>query len=298
MKEKCRPCQSKNLKIFLKRKKRNLVECQNCGLVFVSPLPTAADLKKIYSQEYFLKMEPGDETKAGFGHYLEEEGLKREYFRKKLNQIGKQKNKGRLLDVGCATGVFLKLAQESGWETWGVDISQFAVNLCRRRGLKNVLKCAFEKMKFDQGFFDVVVAFDLIEHVLDPLKFLKKIGKIMKPNGLLFLTTPNKDSLLAKFLGKKWFGYHHWQHIYFFNPKTLSFCLAKANVFDEAELGVDDPQEYPLGNMVERIPFYYPNSFTKVAAGFLSPFLKVGKFTLKLPLGNIYLMARRKKIDG
>jgi 2-polyprenyl-3-methyl-5-hydroxy-6-metoxy-1,4-benzoquinol methylase len=113
-----------------------------------------------------------------------------------LHQFGKQ---GKLLDVGCATGVFLALARDAGWEPYGVDISSYATAFAQERlALKNVMAGTLREVHFPAAFFDAVTLLDVFEHLPEPLTELYEIHRILKKGGLLLINTPNEQSLLRR----------------------------------------------------------------------------------------------------
>jgi len=99
-----------------------------------------------------------------------------------------------ILDFGCGQGIFLKIAQKFGYQAFGYDIDPKA-------------NADFYSLKeIPNRFFDAVVCFDVIEHVDDPQKILKNIGRKLKSNGLLFLTTPNRLGLAGRIIKNKFWG--------------------------------------------------------------------------------------------
>ncbi len=294
MREKCRFCKSKNLKLFLKRKKeRDLVECQGCGLVFVSPFPTKSEIRKIYTKETFAKFNPKDKTRAGYGHYLEEGNIRREMMRKIVSLVEKYKKRGKLLEAGCALGFFLEEAKKSGFEVWGVEIMDFAVDYCRKRGLKQISKGSLEENKFPDSSFDVVAALQLLEHIWDPGAFLQEAKRVLKPNGILVIFVPDRKSITARLMGKHWFGYYHYQHLFVFDKKTLRNYLDKTG-FKILGVGSEGPAWFFTKTPFERVRFYYSNpiliKLAQMTKGILD-FLKINR--VPILMGNRWVVAEK-----
>jgi len=277
MKEKCCLCQSQNLKIFLKTKERDLFECQDCGLVFVSRIP--GKRKGIASSKEYYQL------------YLKAEKKWRSDFAEKLKKIKKIKIKGKLLDVGCALGFFLEEAKKAGFEVVGIDTSDYAVEYCRKRGLKEIFKGSLEKASFRPESFDVVIALHVLEHTPHPKKLLLEIKRVLKSNGLLLLGVPNSKSGIALILGKTWFGYHHPEHFCFFNQMTLNLLLEKTG-FRITFWQKGGWQSFPLENIFNRLKFYYSRMRIGIKAmekmaGIL------GIKSIRFPMGNLWLIAQK-----
>jgi SAM-dependent methyltransferase len=113
----------------------------------------------------------------------------------RLKEILKYKNSGKLLDVGCALGFFLKFA-EKYFETYGIDISPSAVERAKKIATHSgfFVGDAQTKYPFRSNFFDIVVSFDVIEHLSKPEYSLAEAHRVLKPEGYLFLQTPTDRS--------------------------------------------------------------------------------------------------------
>jgi SAM-dependent methyltransferase len=105
--------------------------------------------------------------------------------------------RGRILDVGCALGTFLAIARDHGFEPHGVEISQFASSFAREQRGLDVFTGDLENFGAPPGTFDVVTFWDAIEHVTHPVENLKTARRLLRPGGLLLVTTDNFDCLVA-----------------------------------------------------------------------------------------------------
>jgi SAM-dependent methyltransferase len=107
---------------------------------------------------------------------------------------------GRLLDVGCGLGFFVRaVGRVGGWEAWGCEISPAAVRYAHDKlGLANVRCGRLEEMEFPAGSFELVTLWDVIEHLRDPEPVLRHCRALLAPSGLLFLHTPNVHVALPK----------------------------------------------------------------------------------------------------
>lgn len=289
LKNQCNFCGQKHSKVFLIKRGSPIVRCQGCGLVYAKNPSEISP--QVYEETYFKAENfPG---KVGYRNYLADESLHRAYFRKKLKQILKFKNKGKLLDVGCALGFFLDEARKKGFEVQGLDISSFAVNFARQKLKLNVLLGDLGEVSLPANHFEVVTAFEVIEHLEKPLRFFKEIERILKKGGLFFVTTPNQGGILAKIMGGFWFSYKPPEHLYFFSSKTLKKMAEKAGF--EVEIGSDVWRSYFLFNLIERIGYYYPGlGWLSRALLRLLRTLRLEKVSVPVCLDYIWLVAKKK----
>ncbi len=189
-----------------------IVRCNDCGLVFTSPRPTADEVLDMYEGVE-------DET------YLREEAARVATFRHSLLGVRQREPRGRLLDVGCYVGTFLEVARESGYEVAGVEPSRWAAEHARVRGFE-VLP-SLREADLPPGSFDVATVWDVIEHLTDPLGELRLLHRALRPGALVALTTMNVESLVARLLGPRW-PWYMMMHLYYFTPKTMSRMLERA----------------------------------------------------------------------
>jgi SAM-dependent methyltransferase len=155
--------------------------------------------------------------------------LNRRYgLRKRCNAVAEMKpSGGRLLDVGCATGVFLNGMRRTGkWEVFGVEPNASAADYARRRFGIEVHTGMLREAGYPDEHFDVVSLWHVIEHVLEPVADLREVRRILKPNGLLVLTTPNLDSFDARLFGRFWAGLETPRHLFVFSLSTLTRLLS------------------------------------------------------------------------
>jgi SAM-dependent methyltransferase len=237
-----------------------------------------------------------------FKPYIEQLSVHREYFRKKINDIRLMINdksiktasekivnhtsliRYRLLDIGCAMGVLLEEAKKVGFRVQGIDISKDAVAYCRKKGL-NV------SQKWPKATFDVVTAFEIIEHERDPLGMMRRVHTLLNIGGIVVLTTPNHSSIWQKLMGKWWVGYRHPEHVTFWDVRSLTYLMGKAG-FTNIDVRRDTPRPFPLSFMFTRGADYFP-----WAGRLLRPIGKLlDRFTIINPINpwdDLIVTARR-----
>lgn len=154
-----------------------LRECGSCGTAFFDPPPSIQDLHTFYSIHGY---DFNQQSQAARARFL-------------ISRYLIHRTKGRFLDIGCATGFLLKaLSAEISWEVHGVELVTKAAEFAKNTlGLSHVLNVDLEGARYPDGYFDVVHISEVLEHVTDPLALLRECRRIIKPDGLFFLSLPN-----------------------------------------------------------------------------------------------------------
>jgi len=139
----------------------------------------------------------------------------------------------RILDVGCATGDFLKVARSRGWEVFGADPSAARAQV-EAAGIK-LVGTNVHDADVGEGTLDAITFWDVLEHVTNPLADLSRARRLLKPGGVVALTVPDSANLLARVSGGRWFGYKTaGEHLQFFTRGSLRLALVKALVAPRA----------------------------------------------------------------
>ncbi|MCR4334659.1 MAG: class I SAM-dependent methyltransferase [Patescibacteria group bacterium] len=217
----CVICNSNNISFFTSKNNCDIFCCNNCKFKFVYPIKT--DTSSIYSDDYFH----GAKKTFGYIDYDSDKEPMISTFIKYLKIIEKIiPNKGKLLDIGAATGFFIKIAKNRGWVVEGVELSDFAANKARNKGL-DVKTGTLSSGNFSPESYDVVTIFDVIEHFPDPISEIQIASRILKKGGVLAINTPDTGSFMAKIFGKKWHLIVPPEHLHYFNSSNLSTLLEK-----------------------------------------------------------------------
>lgn len=228
MENKCLLCQSDEYKIVRVINEHTFKKCRHCGLVYQSTQPDEESIKKFYPEEYFNPQDP-----QGYRDFI---ARKDDVINYRLKSILELINiflpsKGKLLEVGCAVGFFLEIAQTSGWEVQGVELATWAGQYAREKTKVNVTTGKLEDIKFPDSYFDAVVMIELIEHTQNPAIFLKEVYRILKPGGIILITTPNSKSIHAKIWQKKFQEtFLIPEHLFLFSIPTIQ-CILKLTNF-------------------------------------------------------------------
>lgn len=170
-------------------------------------------------------------------------GLKREADYLRYMTLGAEPV-GRLLDVGCGAGRFLHRMQRRGWQVEGIDFDeQAAAKVTRKYGIKAHVGSLAE-CDIPEASLDVVTMSQTVEHLFDPRSDLQACWRVLKPGGLLVMTTPNVDSIGAAEFGPYWRGWEPPRHLHLFSVASL------ARLTLQAGFEIDEARSYSAGSAV------------------------------------------------
>ncbi len=220
-KRSCPICKNKNYSVWNKFLFFKTVECTKCNMIYLERI-----LKKKYLNKYY----------QNYTHFRTQ-NKKKSILRKKmyqvdLNYLSLYKNKGKLIDVGCSNGSFLKLLKNK-YNCYGIDVDAKAIIEAKKiNKLKNKLfNYDLRSLNNKLGKFDIIVFRGVIEHIENPKDYFKYADKILKKNGIIFISaTPNVNSPCAQVFRDKWNQFDPIQHINLFSSHTLSKLAKKFNL--------------------------------------------------------------------
>jgi SAM-dependent methyltransferase len=176
----------------------------------------------------FATRRPSDpelaENYAGYTREDHDSAITRARYRELLAGFEKYRRANRILDMGCGIGYFLEEAQRQGWEAHGSEFEPRAVAITRAKGLRCV-QAPIGTDTFARGHFDVITAFEVVEHVRDPLAEAAMVAHLLRPGGLFYCTTPNFSSLSRRLFRGGWYVVEYPEHLLYFTPATLRSWL-------------------------------------------------------------------------
>ncbi|MDQ6709427.1 MAG: class I SAM-dependent methyltransferase [Candidatus Dormibacteraeota bacterium] len=148
-------------------------------------------------------------------------------FGRHLDRIERTVSRGRVLDVGCATGDFLDVARQRGWDVLGVDPSP-ARDQAVAAGLP-IVGMTIHDADVAPGSVDLITFWDVLEHIGNPGADLHHALTLLSPGGVVAATVPDAGTFAARVSGARWFGYKTaGEHLQFFTPRTLARTFANA----------------------------------------------------------------------
>ncbi len=188
-------------------KERHLlgVRCQECGLTYVDPQPSAEEIEAMYAEEYFTENSAtvGAHGAAAYMEMAEAGSAGRARAAAELDRTltCRTGGRGRYLEIGCGPGFFLAQMAGLGWRAEGLELSDYAARFARER-LDLAVTCgAIEHAEFEPESFDVVFMGDVLEHLPDPKTSLGAVRRWLKPQGLLVVAVPSTMNLLSAQVG-------------------------------------------------------------------------------------------------
>ena len=137
-------------------------------------------------------------------------------------------NGGLLLDVGCGSGDAMRVMQQKGWRTVGVDFDEKAIANAKRKGLEVYHGDLFSQ-KFEDESFDAILMNHVIEHVPSPKDLFSECNRVLKKNGVMVVITPNANSRGHQHYGRHWRGLETPQHLQIFTPRSLATLGKRSN---------------------------------------------------------------------
>jgi SAM-dependent methyltransferase len=208
-----------------------LVECADCGFLYLSPRPTGAALARYYPSEYLSFRAALDEEPSALRRFERRLGLQR-----RCDVILQRKSRGALLDVGCGTGDFLAAMRDyPGWQVRGLEPSPDAAERARRSYGLSVDTGSLEAAPYPPGSYDVITMWDVLEHVPQPRAALPQLAAILRSGGLLVVGLPDRGSVDARLFGPYWAGLDVPRHFSVFTRAQIA-DLVQASGFAPPEI--------------------------------------------------------------
>lgn len=190
--------------------------------------PGAAELARLYDETVF--------SQPGNARYYTDERSNDAAARARVRWVERWRAGGRLLDFGCGFGHFVAALSAETWQACAADLSAAATAEARRRFAGPVHTGSAESLPVEwRGAFDVVTAWDVIEHVADPRGTMAALAACLRPDGWLFLSTPDAGAAVARLLGRRWHYLDPQQHLTLFSRAGLKRLCGAAGLQVEAE---------------------------------------------------------------
>lgn len=250
----CPICSSESFNIRFKYpSNKKIISCLKCSHMYARPRLKFKFLKEIYSsKKYFVN--PNE--RAFFNNYPKEEWRKEKFswiFNRFFEFVKPVKGEQiKILDIGCAVGFAILAAKELGFECEGIDISKWAINYATKKYQLNVKECSVKDLSSDPNYhnkFDIILMFDIIEHLTDPITNLQAAHKLLIDKGFLLITTPNLESICARLFGRRYEPLDPDLHLHYFTRNSLLLTLKKSGFTPIKTLLLPD---YPISGKITK----------------------------------------------
>jgi len=257
------------------RRHYRIVRCDRCGLVRSDPVADAAVLDRLYE--------------ASRCSYTHEIGSLRQTYRRALDRVlSLGARTGALLEIGSGNGFFLQEARAVGFRTvTGVEPSRDAIARADPDIAASLVPGTFRAGLFADATFDVVCMFQVFDHLADPRACLFAVHDVLKPGGYLLAINHNVDGMSARILGRR-SPIFDVEHTYLYNPETMATIARRT--------GFDVVSARPISSTVSLAHVAWlsplPAALKRAVMGGLDA-TGAGSIQLRLPLGNLQLIARK-----
>jgi SAM-dependent methyltransferase len=252
-----------------------VVRCSNCGLVRSDPVASGDALAALYER-------------SQFDYAAEVPTLQRTYRRYFRKARALAPRLDAVLEVGAGNGFFLEVVRAEGVATVkGVEPSTAAIAAARADIQPHLVADILRAGLFPPATFDLVCAFQVLDHVPDPLDFLRQCHALLRHGGLVLFVVHDVESWSAKLMRER-SPIIDIEHTYLYSRKTIGALLERAG-FEVAEAGAA-VNTLTLTHLLHLMPI--PRALKSVAGAILK-FTRLGRLPLLLPLGNLYAIGRK-----
>jgi SAM-dependent methyltransferase len=217
----CIVCDSVDATIAFKKNGYSVWRCSRCGFKYADAPSDNNFVRNFYTDDFFR----GGHEKFGYSDYVgSKESLLRS-FRAKISLIEKWIGRGRILDVGCASGYFLECLGPN-WDAYGCEPSRSMAEIAIERFGNRISVEKFDDYQSEHAF-DLVTMWDTLDHFVDPQAAIENVRSLLTHNGFLAINLGDCGSMVAKLLGMRWYHFIPPAHLHFFDRTTISLFLKK-----------------------------------------------------------------------
>ncbi|RPJ28819.1 MAG: class I SAM-dependent methyltransferase [Chloroflexi bacterium] len=266
-------------------------KCPFCGVLFVANELSELDLARYYSKSYYEADGSNDKGRKGYPSYMKAQESLRDSFKQKLQVVRKHITSGRLLDAGAAYGTFLKLAS-ADYTCVGLELSEYAATVARDEFGVDVKTGTIDAAPFPAAHFDVIVMWDIIEHLKNPVRALQEVHRMLRPGGFCFISTDDVNNWLIKLLGTKWWGIAPPLHLCHFSRRGMEVAFERAGGFEKVKVE-KDWRRYGFAEIIKHFGTSYQNT-ALTDFGTKLGYTSLGKLTINIARPEQFIAIARK----
>lgn len=284
----CIACGSTERSVWGTKNNYTLFRCVRCGLVAVIPVPSSTH-EMYAASDYFSGAEKG----FGYVDYDADKEAMRSVFEDYLARAeALLPAKGKLLDVGAATGFFVALANARGWDGEGIEVSDYAAARGRARGLR-IPTGTLSNFAAAPGSYELITMFDVIEHVTDPRSELTSAATALVKGGVLLITTPDAGSAFARVFGTRWHLVVPPEHLFYFTKRGMRTLLESLGF--EVQSITRPGKRFTLRYFFATVARWCPVPPLPWLAGYLARHARLGDVSIPFnTYDNLFVVARKR----
>lgn len=239
----CPVCGSERAHLRYRITRFRVYACSDCDLVYLWPQLSDSEVKEMFTRLYTEGEGSVPELKSYYDFTYDDDPTNPlvQLYEKWLDALERHRKSGRLLDIGCGTGLFLAVARRRGWEPYGVDDCAEATEHARSHFGLEVSDGQFTDFAAEGIQFDAITMWDIIEHSRAPVELLAAARDVLAPGGVIGISTPNQRSILDVVAGLLYRGsaglvtqplekFYIEQHFLYFTPETLADAARRAGL--------------------------------------------------------------------
>lgn len=205
---------------FLSKEEFLILRCTNCDLLITHPQPVSEELSKYYLSNQYLSHAT---DKKGFEFFIYNQ-VRNITLSNKFDLIKKYAKGNNLLDIGCATGVFLNYCKSQGYKVTGVEPNDKARSFAREQSNLEVFDLDYLHA-LEPSSQDIITMWHVLEHVPDVVQRMNSVKSLLKDNGTAFIALPNPASYDASYYREYWAAYDVPRHLYHFSKKSFEHLV-------------------------------------------------------------------------
>lgn len=212
--ESCSLCSSNKIKLLFKKQDIPFYGCIHCGFVFAKPAVNPNLQNTI------------DDFEPAYLNYFSEQPHDQKNHDAIIKKLLKYSSlKGKVLDIGCGSGKFVKHLRAKGYDAYGLEPSAALFDTFLKNDDYFFKDDVFSfQIKHPQRKFDAIVLTDVLEHIELPRSLIETVSTMLSPGGIVFISTPDTGSLLARIAGKRWHYYNKY-HLSLFSRTNLDMLM-------------------------------------------------------------------------
>ena len=222
-------------RVFEASRAWHLAGCEDCGTMFLDPMPGAGEIAAFYTQGYWWK--PGEGGALGRAENLYRRLVLRldhvSFVLGTIRRLHRPKEEMHILDIGCGSATLLAGLKSRGFRVMGVDLSGEAAKIAESAYGIHVAVGSLEAAALPANSFGLVTLFNVLEHVPDPRPLLAEVARILSPGGKIVVQVPNTSSLQARLFGAGWHGLDVPRHVIDFSLDSMKTLLSSCGFIPE-----------------------------------------------------------------